>query len=164
LLAARKRLAARFDGISFARVTHPSSTTVNLPGSPSHRALIWPWVLMVVIFFASSQSAIAAPRVIGIDKIGHFTVYAWLGVLWARVPFIVRLKPLGIWTAVLVTSLYGIIDEFHQSFTPGRSVEFADWISDTTGALLAVAIYARWRGLRMWLEGAPFSRVRSPQL
>jgi VanZ family protein len=154
----RKRLAAGFGGFSVARVTQPSSTISHPPGSTSRRAVLWPLVLMAVIFFASSSSKIAAPNVSGIDKFGHFIVYGWLGVLWARVPWVTRLKPLGVWTAVAIASLYGITDEFHQSFTPGRGVEFADWVADTVGALVAVTLYARWHGLRRWLEGGLFSR------
>lgn len=113
---------------------------------------------MAMIFFASSNSKIAAPNVSGIDKFGHFIVYGWLGVLWARVPCVTRLKPLGVWTALAIASLYGITDEFHQSFTPGRGVEFDDWVADTVGALVALTIYVRWHGLRRWLEGGFFSR------
>jgi VanZ family protein len=129
-----------------------------LPVAISYRALLWPLVLMAVIFFASSQGRVAAPQVSGIDKVGHFVVYGWLGVLWARVPWVAGLKPFGVWTAVAIASLYGITDEFHQSFTPGRGVEVADWLADTFGALAAVTLYARWHGLRRWLEGGPFSR------
>lgn len=154
----RKRLAAGLGGFSLARVTQPFSTTSHLSGSISLRAVVWPLVLMAMIFVASANSQIAAPNVSGIDKVGHFIVYGWLGVLWARVPWVARLKPLGVWTAVAVASLYGITDEFHQSFTPGRGVEFADWLADTAGALVAVTLYARWHGLRRWLEGGLFSR------
>jgi VanZ family protein len=155
---ARKRLAAGFGGGSVARVTQPSSTISDPARSISKRAVLWPLVLMALIFFASSSSKIAAPNVSGIDKFGHFMVYGWLGVLWARVPWVTRLKPLGAWTAVAIASLYGITDEFHQSFTPGRGVEFADWMADTAGALVAVTIYARWHGLRLWLERGLFAR------
>lgn len=119
---------------------------------------MWPLLLMALIFFASSNSKIAAPDVSGIDKAGHFIVYGWLGVLWARVPALARLTSMGVWLAVIVASLYGITDEFHQSFTPGRGVEFDDWLADTLGALVAVTLYARWHGLRRWLEGGLIAR------
>jgi Predicted integral membrane protein len=139
-------------------VTPSDEDSSNLSASASFRAALWPVVLMVAIFFASSQSEVAAPAVTGIDKIGHFVVYAWLGVLWVRCPWIARLKPLGVWSAVAIASLYGLTDEIHQSFTPGRSVEVADWVVDTLGAFVAVAIYTRWHGLRRWLEASLFAR------
>jgi VanZ family protein len=39
--------------------------------------------------------------------------------------------------AIGITSLYGASDEFHQFFTPNRSVEIFDWLADTAGAATA---------------------------
>ena len=41
---------------------------------------------------------------------------------------------------VLFTSVYGVVDEFHQSFTPGRCAGADDWLADTLGALLGAAL------------------------
>jgi VanZ family protein len=45
-------------------------------------------------------------------------------------------------------SIYGISDELHQYFVPGRSVEFLDWVADTlgstSGAILSM-FYRRWQ-------------------
>jgi VanZ family protein len=60
----------------------------------------------------------------------------WRGALWGLV----------------AASLFGITDEWHQSWVPGRSVEPEDWVADTLGAALAVALYAGWAGYRRWLE------------
>jgi VanZ family protein len=38
-----------------------------------------------------------------------------------------------------VCSLYGISDEFHQSFVPGRTPDPVDWATDTAGAGVALA-------------------------
>ncbi len=154
-----KRLAASMTRFTLAGVSLDSGKNLNQPTTSSFRTIAWPLLLMTVIFYASSQSKVAAPDVSGIDKLGHFLVYGWLGILWARISWLTRLKPLGAWSAVVVASLYGITDEFHQSFTPGRGVEIADWFMDTFGALTAVAIYIRWHGLRRWLEGALFARI-----
>lgn len=118
-------------------------------------------LLAVLIFNASSQSQIAAPNIVGVDKIGHFVVFGWLGVLLARWSAVARIRPLGMGTAIVIVSLYGALDEFHQSLTPGRGVEVADWIADTLGAIVAVTIYARWSTLRGWLERAPFAPSRT---
>lgn len=37
--------------------------------------------------------------------------------------------------AALLASMYGIVDELHQSFVPGRSASIADWLADSLGAL-----------------------------
>lgn len=36
--------------------------------------------------------------------------------------------------AVVIASLYGITDEFHQEFVPGRMADPVDWIVDTCGS------------------------------
>lgn len=100
----------------------------------------------------SGRSQVAAPNIAGIDKVAHFFVFGLLATLVARVPVVGSWRWLGIWWAVFVVSAYGITDEFHQSFTPGRSVEVADWIVDTAGSILAVFVYARWRVYRSALE------------
>lgn len=47
--------------------------------------------------------------------------------------------------AVLIASLYGVSDEWHQSFV-GRDATAKDWIADTTGALIvAIAVILVWR-------------------
>ncbi|PTY03231.1 VanZ family protein [Opitutaceae bacterium EW11] len=120
----------------------------------------WPAFVMLVIFVASSQSQVAGPSIPNFDKVAHFFAYGLLGTLWARVPSVQRSKPLGIWLAVLLASAYGVSDEFHQSFTPGRSVDFFDWLSDTCGAALAVWVYRFWSGYRRFLEAPLRGNVR----
>jgi VanZ family protein len=123
---------------------------MTLPSSRRWRhAWAWPVVLAVGIFLASSRSQIAEPDINHIDKVAHFAVYGLLATL------LCRLGRRGWRTAgwaLLAASLYGITDEWHQSFTPGRSVEVADWLADTTGAALAVTLYTAWPCYRRWLE------------
>jgi VanZ family protein len=40
----------------------------------------------------------------------------------------------------LIATAYGAIDEFHQSFVPGRSSTVADGIADAAGAALGAWI------------------------
>ena len=42
---------------------------------------------------------------------------------------------------VVISIFYGISDEFHQFFVPGRSCSFSDVLLDTTGILLASLFY-----------------------
>jgi VanZ family protein len=49
------------------------------------------------------------------------------------------------YTSILFTAFYGITDEVHQSFTPGRMARVYDVIFDTIGAILAV--YVIWKYL-----------------
>lgn len=115
---------------------------------PSRHAWLWPVAIAGLIFFASSQSKIAGPDVEGSDKVAHFAIYGLLATLT------VRLRRGRVWAilSVLIASLYGVSDEYHQSFTPGRSVEAADWLADTLGGLLAVILYTQWTAYRALLE------------
>lgn len=82
------------------------------------------------------------------DKIAHFAVYGLLATLICRAGKGWRAAA---W-AVVLASAYGLSDEFHQSFVPGRSPEVMDWVADTTGALLAVVLYTGWARYRNLLE------------
>jgi VanZ family protein len=55
---------------------------------------------------------------------------------------------------MLITVLYGISDEFHQSFIPSRSSEVRDIIADSVGALVGILIIAGVRRIS--------SRLRRP--
>lgn len=70
----------------------------------------------------------------------HFAVYAVLGALlllslprhdrpWATLA-----------AAVAIASLYGVTDEFHQSFVAGRMPDVVDWMVDPAGALAATLV------------------------
>jgi VanZ family protein len=117
-------------------------------------------ILAALIFMASSRSELAGPSIPGIDKVTHFGVYGLLATL------VVRLgqRQRAAWIALLLVSFYGFTDEWHQSFTPGRSVEFADWIADTLGAGLAILMYRRWTWYRTRLESPvrPKRRIENP--
>ena len=40
-------------------------------------------------------------------------------------------------TAFAIIALYGLSDEYHQSFVPGRTATIVDWFLDLIGAGLA---------------------------
>ena len=95
---------------------------------------------MAVIFYFSSQphplaalGAAGERPVIGI--LGHLGEYAGLGVLLRR-----ALAPRSPWLGPLALSLaYGVSDELHQFFVPGRHCELFDVGCDLLGASLGVA-------------------------
>ena len=113
-----------------------------------HRSWIWPALIAVAIVLASSRSQVAAPHVPGIDKFAHFGVYGLFATLLCRLG---RGWQAAGW-ALLGASIFGVTDEWHQSFVPGRSVEVADWAADTAGAALGVTLYAGFEAYRRLLE------------
>jgi VanZ family protein len=109
-----------------------------------------------LIFGASGRSQVADPGIPNVDKIVHFLVYGLLATLVVRTRAGGRIWP---WVALAITSVYGITDELHQSFVPGRSMEFADWMADTLGAALAIFLYTKCAWYRTRLE-MPLRRNR----
>ena len=82
----------------------------------------------------------------GSDKVIHFSAYAALGVAmgWAARSRAVR-RTLA---CIVVVSLLGAADEWHQKFIPSRSMDVHDWMADTAGAvtgLFLVTVLARRR-------------------
>ena len=45
--------------------------------------------------------------------------------------------------AVVLSTVYGVSDEFHQSFVPGRDATAWDVLKDAVGALLGMWLYRR---------------------
>ena len=109
--------------------------------------LAW-WIPAVVygvlIFWFSHQGQ--PPGVnLGPDYLLHFLAYGLLGLLVVvgitrglRVRMTCRMA-LWAWGIVLA---YSLLDEFHQSFIPGRTADLADVFADGLGGLLAVVSLA----------------------
>jgi VanZ family protein len=98
-----------------------------------------------VIFGLSSLPGSAVPGKYG--ALGHFGVYAVLGALLLLALPRERRPWVALVTAVALASIYGITDEFHQSFVPGRVPDIADWFVDTAGALTSTLLLELTRRL-----------------
>ena len=113
------------------------------------RVVYWLPVLvyMFLIFhFSSEQNPMPEVTERVWDKILHFVEYGGLAVLLFGA---FSSEGLG-WLAaaafaLLATSAYGASDEWHQSFVVSRTSDVRDWIADTIGATLAIAVYALLR-------------------
>jgi VanZ family protein len=92
------------------------------------------------IWFLSSQSTLPQIKgVLGWDKLQHLLAYGALSVaaaLWVSPAFQKRRPLAALLVTALAASIYGVTDELHQFFVPGRSCNFWDWLADTVGALL----------------------------
>ena len=124
------------------------------------------WLALVgycgVIFFLSSQSSLPMPMAFpNQDKLEHASAYALMSLLAWRA---FKGMPCGRalpWLAVGFASLYGMSDEFHQSFVPSRDADVWDWLADTTGATLMVLCLHRWQARRMM--GKSLSNGKQPR-
>ena len=107
-------------------------------------------VAMGTIFFLSHQpgDSLSLPEIPGVDKVVHMAAYGFLAATML-VAFSDQQKNTGpkrvVCLTVLLCVLYGISDEFHQSFIAGRSCSFFDVLADCAGAALTTALWYRWR-------------------
>jgi len=89
---------------------------------------------MSLIFYLSSKPSVPVPPLFPHqDKIFHFIAYFGLAVLLANcTPRNYSLRR-RFWLAFSIAAAYGITDEFHQSFVPGRDATIGDWLADAAG-------------------------------
>ena len=121
----------------------------RLPRSPKF------WLAGFILWFASlwGLSAFSLPGdfnapIDHFDKIAHFGFFfGGSGLLCA---YLYRRNPDQpnwpklILTAILVVALIGALDEYHQSFTPGRyGNDPMDWLADLMGAAAGALTFKR---------------------
>jgi len=102
----------------------------------------------ILIFYLSHQSNPFPIKYKGLftyDKIIHMIEYGIFAFLWwfALKNYILR-KPLLHITILIWSSLYGISDEIHQSFIPGRYCSVYDWFADLLGITISLLIITKW--------------------
>lgn len=103
-----------------------------------------------LIFLASSRPTIPVPLERGTDKLAHFVAYSVFGFALGHARFH---SGIPFAAAAVIGALYGLSDELHQSFVPGRSAELGDWVADALGVLAGLFAYHLWRRLRSGREG-----------
>jgi VanZ family protein len=94
------------------------------------------------IYWLSDQSSLKPPFDFGFDfqdKLYHAGAYFIMGLLtwrsfkpWFSSPVLLALL------SIAFCSIYGLSDEWHQSFVAGRDSDIVDWVADSSGAVLAV--------------------------
>ena len=122
---------------------------------PPLARVLWIWgpaiALMVAIFGASSIPDLQTSPAGLSDKTVHALVYGLLGALvlravtraeWAGVTLVAALA------ATLISGLYGVTDELHQGFVPGRTTEALDMVADVVGASGAAGVIWAWSIIR----------------
>jgi VanZ family protein len=123
---------------------------MEMPSTPArHRfasstlpALLWG----AVIFGSSSIPSARLPHIAvwNADKLAHFGIYCILAFLIDRALRAQTRFPLlqsrHLLFTVLLTTLYGLSDEIHQVFVPGRNASVYDLLADAAGALLFCAV------------------------
>jgi len=121
-----------------------------------HWRIIFPIIVMIIIFWFSSASsgsstAMSSPIAdfLGMShslvrKLAHFIAFGALGASWYY-----YLRSLNIFTpgfttfgSFLFVLIFAVLDEYHQSFVPGRTGQVSDVLLDATAGIAGIAILA----------------------
>ena len=103
--------------------------------------------MLVLIFVLSSMSRLPSLPGDVDDSVPHVFVYGVLAALLLRGLVGARRRSVTIWaawTAALLATLYGVTDELHQWFVPGRMAEVSDLVADAVGATVAAGLLWAW--------------------
>lgn len=100
-----------------------------------------PTSIMILIFFLSHQPRVmdGLPEITGLDKILHCIAYFVLAMSWIVAFYKNKISNLNLKTTIL-SMLYALSDEYHQTFIPTRSFEVLDLVADVFGILLAIIL------------------------
>ena len=94
-----------------------------------------------VIYYLSSQPGTDTPMLFPFqDKLLHIIAYAILGFLGmgALEAATHGYHAWQVWLIAVLVSVYGILDELHQRFVPGRTMDGFDVLADVAGGLLGI--------------------------
>ena len=114
-----------------------------------------PLAIMAVIWILSAQpdlrSGLDSDWDLVLRKLAHMAVFGALLLAWWRAT--------GPRSAVAITLAYAALDEWHQTWVPGRHGAVSDWAIDALGAglasLVVVLSAVRRRRARRAAAGAP---------
>ncbi len=103
-----------------------------------------------VLFLLSEAQLDPGPGWLALnDKVVHLGLYGVLGatLAWGLRRGASSLRPLPL---ILLGVAYGVLDEWHQSFVPGRDPSTGDVLADAAGLILGFALMhlLPWPGLR----------------
>jgi VanZ family protein len=109
---------------------------------PHHR---WGWVvgwalLIEALVLWPSPPEIRSPfAFIGLDKLVHAGLFGVQAVLIARA---MGPEARPWWPALAAVMAFGAVTEIEQHFVPTRSMELGDFLADSAGAAIGLAIFA----------------------
>ena len=98
-----------------------------------------------LIYWLSDQSSLPVAMLFSFqDKLIHLAAYFIMGTFaWRVFRHFFSTRQQLMFAIVAFCSLYGFLDEWHQSFVAGRSADFLDWLADTAGDMLAAYLLTR---------------------
>jgi VanZ family protein len=107
---------------------------------------------MAMVFVFSSFSRLPTPPA-GLSFYElHVMTYAGLGALAARATArgLRDVSWRAVLGAILISTLYGVSDEYHQMFVPGRTFDVLDMVADAIGSIAGASAVGAWSRIRHW--------------
>ncbi len=107
-----------------------------------------PWLSMMLVITIQSAFVkdLKLPEFTNSDKFLHFFVFGLLGMLIARGMLAAKSKLLNdkyFLFTILIGFSFGLSDELHQYFVPGRFADVNDWITDCFGIIVFAIVYKK---------------------
>ena len=123
----------------------------------------------VKLFFPNASesfiSQVISSAEFWVRKLAHFCLYAVLGILsflnlvsYTSMPFVLRCI-----SSLLISAIYALSDEYHQTFVSGRSGELRDVLIDSAGALTGILFCALIYGLIIHIRKKRKSKMNKKQ-
>ena len=105
---------------------------------------------MAMLFGLSSLSTLPTPPGGFSFYDIHVAAYAGLGALTARATAkgVRNVSWRAVLLAIVIATLYGVSDEYHQRFVPGRSFDVLDMVADTIGSVIGASALGAWSIIR----------------
>lgn len=107
--------------------------------------LYYAFITLISAIPGSTWSGVIQQPFTHFDKVVHFFLYAFLGMVLARAlsweEYYHHLKKRWYLYFAFLIPLVALIDEVHQFFVPNRSMHFIDWLADISGALCGGLFY-----------------------
>jgi VanZ family protein len=108
------------------------------------------------IYYLSDQESLPAPMWFKHqDKLYHGGAYFVMGILaWSSFSDWISSTRTLLLFCIAFCSLYGVSDEWHQTFVTGRDSSSLDWMADTFGAVMAILICQKISSLNFFKKEA----------
>jgi VanZ family protein len=104
--------------------------------------VLWAAVIWLASSFSWGPLPVDVPGWVPTDKVAHSLIFGVLAWLIARPGSVSRGVVLRAW---LLATLWGALDEWHQSWVPGRFSDVRDAAADAVGAALGLAAWSTWK-------------------
>lgn len=126
---------------------------MECPPTINTRTVFSNWAVLLglcALIFVQSHGLVLTniPMPMHVDKVLHFFCFALLAILFYRAYQCLPLRPsvkILVVLSALSAIVYGVGDEFHQSFVPFRVSDRLDIAADAAGALFGLGSYLLWR-------------------